>query len=100
MKFKIGMKTFTKQEVAEIFHTTVRTVERWVESGDLKGIRTAGTGNERSTIVFSEAQIEDFAELRRMKNFLQSLSDFSDDAKLAEWTRLARLAGLDKPDNP
>lgn len=79
MKFKIGQKTYTKQMVADIFHTTVRTVERWVECGDLKGIRTAGTGNERSTIVFSEMQIEDFAELRRIKNFLtgnwRNLSD-------------------------
>lgn len=79
MKFTIDQKTFKKKMVADIFHTTVRTVERWVESGDLKGIRTAGTGNERSTIVFSEAQIEAFAELRRMKNFLttdwRNLSD-------------------------
>ncbi len=58
--------------VADIFHTSVRTVDRWVECGDLKGIRTAGTGNERATIVFSEAQVEALAELRRMQNFLIS----------------------------
>ncbi len=80
MKFTINQKTFTKQMVADIFHTAVRTVERWVECGDLKGIRTAGTGNERATIVFSEAQIEAFAELRRMKNFLTSdWRNLSDD---------------------
>ncbi len=98
MKFTIDQKTFKKEMVAEIFHTTERTVERWVKSGDLKGIRTAGTGNERSTIVFSEVQIEAFAELRRMKKFLVSdWCNLSGD----ELDELDPAAGFDeKPDYP
>jgi len=98
MKFTIDQKTFTKQMVADIFHISVKTVERWVECGDLKGIRTAGTGNERSAVVFSEAQIEAFAELRRMKNFLTSdWCNLSDD----ELDELDPAAGIgEKPNYP
>lgn len=97
MKFTIEQKTFNKKQVAEIFHVQERTVERWIETGELKGIRTAGIGNKRSPIIFSEAQIEAFGESRRMKNFLVSLTAYGDaDAEVENWIRLARLSGLDK----
>lgn len=62
-------KRYTVLEVAEVLRLSKRTVQRFIEKGELKYYRFG------SRIIVSESQLNAFAEKKRMKYFWMAAAD-------------------------
>ena len=59
----------TKRQVAQAFHCTVRTVDRWRKRGLIPYVKMGANSNAK--VLFEESDIQDFMDRRKHNTFLR-----------------------------